>query len=816
MFRVLGRLASRFPWVIIAAWFVVGGALVAFTPSVSTTTDQADFLPHHYESIQATEILQKAVPAAAQSGGATIVFSRSGDAALTQGDLTKIDQVAASLDVGKKPLTALAAPVKGQDGHYFQVAPDGKSRAAIVNLNMADKVTGQNPSEFNQIKDLRDKLATAVQGSDLKVGVTGTLAQTYDQSQSGSSAEAIVGIATVGLIILLLSLIFRSGPITALPVVLIAAILTPVSNALINYAADWFNLQKDDSTSVIMIVVLFGVGTDYVLFYLFRYRERIRQGAQHGEAIEFALERAGEAIVSAGGAVFVAFMTLVLSSLGIFKSIGPSLAIGVGVTLIAAITLVPAVVSIMGPLVLWPSKDYQQVRSQFTPRNRTLRIVSLVFFVVIFSPLVILAGFLGVLLWTAGWPSWNRRAKIAAMKESFAKRPVVSVFAVLGLILSLVAVVIGLLVGLVCWPFTLLRRNKAASDPDRSAFARIGTSLAAKPVRYALASGGALVVLAVFALGFNPTFDLGSSQSAANNPSASATATMEAKGFSAGATEPTPVVLRSTAPISQADLDSFASSLKSVKGVGSVAGALIAPGDPKVAIVSLILDADPTSQAAIDIVKQDLRPAVQANAPNGTQAYVGGTASIFVDFQAAMNRDYKVVFPVAAAIILIILMLLLRSLVAPWYLMISVGLGFAATLGSTVIVFQHLKGDHGLIFLLPIYIYLFVVALGTDYNILMVSRLREEAREGKEPRQAAAWAVRHAGPTIAAAGLILAGTFASLMLAGNSLMLTMGFAISFGIVVAAFVMAMFFTPALTALVGHAAWWPGHGDEARAE
>ncbi|HRK47595.1 MAG TPA: MMPL family transporter, partial [Nocardioides sp.] len=76
--------------------------------------------------------------------------------------------------------------------------------------------------------------------------------------------------------------------------------------------------------------------------------------------------------------------------------------------------------------------------------------------------------------------------------------------------------------------------------------------------------------------------------------------------------------------------------------------------------------------------------------------------------------------------------------------------------------------------------------------------------------------VRHAGPTVAAAGLILAGTFASLMLAGNSLLTQMGFAISFGIFVAAFVMAMFFTPALTALIGHAAWWPGHGDEKKPE
>ena len=160
-----------------------------------------------------------------------------------------------------------------------------------------------------------------------------------------------------------------------------------------------------------------------------------------------------------------------------------------------------------------------------------------------------------------------------------------------------------------------------------------------------------------------------------------------------------------------------------------------------------------------------------------------------------MNRDYSVVFPVAAIVIMLILALLLRSLVAPLYLMASVALGFGATLGMTTLVFQHIKGDSGLIFILPIYIYLFVVALGTDYNILMIARLREEVREGLTSRDAAAEAIKHGGPTVAAAGVILAGTFASLMLGGNSFFVSMGFALSFGILVSAFVMAMFFTPA---------------------
>ena len=178
-----------------------------------------------------------------------------------------------------------------------------------------------------------------------------------------------------------------------------------------------------------------------------------------------------------------------------------------------------------------------------------------------------------------------------------------------------------------------------------------------------------------------------------------------------------------------------------------------------------------------------------------------------------MNRDYAVVFPVAA---LMIMLILGAAAAQPGRAVVPDGLGRArvrrhAGRGGPGLPAR--QGRPGLIFLLPIYIYLFVVALGTDYNILMIARLREEARAGGRRASAAAEAVKHAGPTVAAAGLILAGTFASLMLGGNALLIALGFSISFGIFVAAFVMAMFFTPALTALIGHAAWWPGHGDQA---
>jgi RND superfamily putative drug exporter len=282
--------------------------------------------------------------------------------------------------------------------------------------------------------------------------------------------------------------------------------------------------------------------------------------------------------------------------------------------------------------------------------------------------------------------------------------------------------------------------------------------------------------------------------------------------YSAGAAAPTDVYLSRTdgKPLDKASFDAYAEKLGAVDGVNSARMTQVSK-DGATADFTVTLKYDAAADKAIDTVG-DVRDVAHSAAPEGTEVLVGGMSSIYKDIDAAVNHDYRTVFPVAALLIMVILGLLLRSVVAPWYLMASVGLGFGATLGTTVLIFQKGQGHSGLMFMLPVIMYLFVVAIGTDYNILMIARLREEAREGRDPREAAGMALRHAGPTVAAAGFILAATFATMMLAGNALLTEMGFAVSFGIAVAAFVMSMFFTPSLTALIGHAAWWPGHGDQ----
>lgn len=701
LFAWLGRAVVRHPWRVIVLWVVAAVAVIATSPGLPTTTNESSFLPKNYESIRAMDLQDKAFPQSGHvtSAAAIIVFSRADGGKLTAADSAKVTAIVK--DLNAKAIHNIVSVTTGPTSANRLVQT---AMVAMPNdvLNSSGNASG------DAVKALRADIKPLVAGTALAEGVTGQAAQNLDSQQSFNRADQIVLLATLALILILLLIIFRSPIIAVLPLIVIA-VVSQVATGLISDVNKAFNLNTDNSISTILIVVLFGIGTDYILFLMFRYRERLRRGEDRKQAMVSAVTRVGEVISSAAGVVIFAFLALVLSTVSVLRSLGPALAIAVATTLIAGLTLVPAVVSLLGPKVFWPSK------------------------------------------------SWKR-------------------------------------------------------EPGTARFGAIGGALGRRPALFAAVSGLVLVALAIGAFSFKPTFDLSSAGIPASAESQRALVTLE-KGLPPGATDPTDVFLHSSSgSLSPAQLTSYRAQLKTLHGVGSVAAPVVS-ADKATADYRVTLSYDPSSTQAVSVMKSSIMPGAHAAAPPGTYALVGGTTAVFADIQRAVNHDYAVVFPVAAVIILLILGLLLRSAVAPWYLLVSVGLGFGATLGGSVLVFQVLRGQAGLVFLLPIYMYLFVVALGTDYNILMIARLREEAREGRNPRQAAAMALRHTGPTIGAAGLILAGTFASLMLAGNTILSQVGFAVSCGIALAAFVMAMFFSPSITALIGHRAWWPGHGDEA---
>jgi RND superfamily putative drug exporter len=312
-----------------------------------------------------------------------------------------------------------------------------------------------------------------------------------------------------------------------------------------------------------------------------------------------------------------------------------------------------------------------------------------------------------------------------------------------------------------------------------------------------------LVAFAAAAAGTHMSYDQGGGPSTP----ATRTAATIAAGLTAGAGDPQQVYVQASgAPLSAARLEPLRKDLARVDGVSAVARPVLAP-DRRGARIDVVLRQAPLSAAAMDLVHGPMRDAARHAAPAGTRTMVTGTAATNADVRDSVSRDMQRIYPLAAGLILLILVFTLRSAVAPLYLLAAVVLEFAATLGATVLVFQHLAGADGVSFVLPLTMFLFVVALGTDYNILMTARLREEMLAGRPIREAVAEAVRRVAPAVGAAGLVLASSFATLGLEADDTTRQQGFAMAFGILLASLVVSSVLVPALTAVVGGRAWWP---------
>jgi RND superfamily putative drug exporter len=215
-----------------------------------------------------------------------------------------------------------------------------------------------------------------------------------------------------------------------------------------------------------------------------------------------------------------------------------------------------------------------------------------------------------------------------------------------------------------------------------------------------------------------------------------------------------------------------------------------------------------SSQAldSIPVIRADLAAAAR---DSGAQDYgVAGQDAVAYDIGHTATSDLQGIVPVVLVIIAVLLAVLLRSLIAPWYLIVTVGLSYLASLGFAMIVFVHLGGDSGLNFVIPFLLFIFAMALGEDYNILLISRIREEAHTHKALGDALTRAIERTGGTITSAGLILAGTFTVLGLASNNAQAhQLGFTIAFAVFLDTFFVRTLLVPSIAMLLGRWNWWP---------
>ncbi|AOW93380.1 transporter [Rhodococcus sp. WMMA185] len=702
MFAYIARTVVAHPWRVISAWVIAAVAVVVFSPSLDdfTTGNQQSFLPSSFESSEAQNIGNEYFPSLSGATG-SVVVTRADGAALSSTDQQTALNLATTLQNSAIP------GVVSVQGSQESFSADGKAAALQV---VFDGQPGDEVAD-SAVPIVRDDAQKGLEGTGLVSGLTGNAAIQVDTTNAYNNADRVITIATIVIILSLLSLIFRSPIIAVLPVVVIGAVLAVVMG-LTAVLADVFDFEVSTTLQPLLVVVLFGIGTDYLVFLLFRYRERLRQNARDGSAVSgnglsehqesliFSVGVVGRVIASSALTVVAAFAALLLARLGSLATLAPGLIVAVSVMLVTALTLIPAVFTVLGRHLFWP----------------------------------------------------------------------------LG----------------------------PGSDSPRTPFASIGSTIGRHPAVFAAAVGVVLIALAAFAPGYKSTYNtLGELPS--DTPSQQAYDTLS-ESFPAGALSPTLVYVVAPDPLDPNSLTPLVTSLSQVQGVSSVTPPQLSQ-DGQAALINVILGDDPYTNSALDLVEGPIRDTAHGAVP-GAQVVVGGETSTFADVRAQLAADTRLVFPVAGIAIAAILALLLLAVLAPLNLLLCVALTFVATLGGVVLVFLHGLGYVGIDFSIPIVLYLFVVAIGTDYNILLASRLREEFRGGYNSRDAARIAVSNDAPTVAAAGLILALTFASLTLTGLDNLVQLGFGVATGVAIAAFAMAPMLVPSLAALEGRPFWWPG--------
>ena len=624
----------------------------------------------------------------------------------------------------------------------------------LAGLNLA------TPDPQHLITGLRDAIAASALPGDLHAHLAGQVAAQTDAGQASQKAVNLGKDLSIVFIVALLLVVFRSllAPLLTLaPAVLVTQLAGPVIGE-----ASKAGLPVSYLTQFLMLILTLGAGTDYGLFLVFRVREELRAGRAPHDAVTRALARVGESITFSAATVISALLTMLLATFGLYSSIGAPLAIALALMLLADLTLLPALLAIVGRAAFWPSRTARGTgRTGWWGRTAGRAVAhpaaTLAFGLVAFGALA--TAVLGY-----------RPAGVSAAMASPSGSDSAAGNALLAAHFPAAT----------SDPTTVVLRFRAPTWDDPAPVAAAQRRLAALPQFNGLAG----------------PFD-------ALTPGQ--LTTLHAALGSPAAIPPEPPRGNSVSPATWA---AYGAETQ-----------FISPDGRTVLFDARLVDGDPGSNAALRQVPA-LRAAVAAVArATGASAYgVAGEVPAAYDVSQVSDADLLRIFPVAIIVIGLLLALVMRSLIAPLYLIASVVISYLAAWGLSVLLFQDAAKAGGLFSGIPFLMFIFLLALGEDYNILVMTRIREEA--GRIPlRQAVTRALERTGPTVSSAGLVLAGTFGVFALAlagqpgGGTGVLA---SIAIGILMDAFLVRTLLVPATVALLGRWNWWPSsHGTPSQA-
>jgi putative drug exporter of the RND superfamily len=666
----------RSKFVVLGLWvaLLVGLAPLASQFESVQRNEPSSFLPGSAESVAVLEA-SKRFPSG-EVVPAVVVFRD--DAGLDEADREAVtstrDEIAAASIEGVKELPP---PTFSEDGN-----------AAILVVPIESQ--GDEEILIGAVEDVREIAGTAATDA-LEVRVTGPAGFSADATKVFEGVNTTLLYATATLVLVLLIIIYRSPIFWVLP--LLSVLFAEFVVRGFGYLMADAGLVINGQTGGIVLVLVFGAGTDYALLLTARYREELRRVEDKHDAMRIAVRRAGPAILASSGTVVAALLCLTLADVNSISGLGPVGAMGVAVAALAMLTVLPALLLVGGRRAFWP----------FVPRFGDDE--------------------------TTGRGFWRKLGSRIERRP----RPV--------------------------WIVTALALGALA----------LGT----------LTLDDNLTTASIFR---------GSVESVEGQR-------LLEESFPAGAGAPTTVLVRDSAR-----LDAALEAAEASPDVASVGR--VETGEPG-ARFDVVLTRDPYSEPAyvsITSLRDDLRAAA------GDDVLVGGPTAEEADLRAATQRDTKLLIPLVLLVVFAILVLLLRALVAPVVLMATVVLSFAAALGGALLLFEVFADFPGEDPSYPLLAFIFLVALGVDYNIFLMARVREEALT-LPTREAMLKGLAVTGGVITSAGIVLAGTFSVLAVLPLIALTQFGVTVAFGVLLDALIVRSVLVPALTFDLRERTWWP---------
>ncbi|MCU1478950.1 MAG: hypothetical protein JWQ64_3643 [Subtercola sp.] len=602
------------------------------------------------------------------------------------------------------------------------------------------------------VADMRSVL-TSDPAPGLTSYVTGPAALGADFGAGFAGIDGILLLVALAAVFVILLIVYRS---LLLPViVLLTSAFALTGSILLVYAvakAGWVTVTGQSRG--ILAILAIGAATDYSLLIVSRYREALRFEPSAWAAMLVALKRAAEPVAASAATVILAVLCLLFSDLNSNKGLGPVAAIAIAFSFLAAMTALPAMLLLAGRAAFWPFMPKIEVRPAGSAAAAA-GVTDATGAAVAAGATRTGVGAAGRAATAAGGDAEPARIQglWGAVGRMIARRPRV-VWIVTVLLLGFFS--LGLLqLSASGVPQTDLLLSQSQSVDGQKALAQ----------HYDAGSGSPVVVVA---------------------PEGESGAAVEAMTGTSGLTDVSILLSNGERLVLQNAPESYPA--------------------PKVVNGQMLFEATLTDAADSDAAQQvviTLRDRLATAAPG---SLVGGVSALALDTNTTAQRDLLTIIPIVLLVILVVLMLLLRAIVAPLLLIGTVVLSYSATLGISAVVFNHIFNFPGADPSVPLFGFVFLVALGVDYNIFLMTRVREESMvHGTRPGILRGLAAT--GGVITSAGIVLAATFAALGVVPILFLVQIAFIVAFGVLLDTFLVRSLVVPALSYDIGARIWWP---------